>query len=191
VAGADITVYLHRWPAYPTAPWGRASVLPSTCQKHTIADAISPIIATPFKLAVTGVTNHVQSTIQGTRGDSVPNHCCWRREPLASKEWKRPVHRFTFQKTTWGKFPDGTDNIEIGGFLSKMLVSGEHVLFLASYNNDVTWASFKSHRLLQSFIESLTVVLPYSPVGKSMICRVLSITTAEAHLSYFVEYVWW
>jgi hypothetical protein len=65
------------------------------------------------------------------------------------------------------KFPDGTDNIQMGGFMPHNLISGEHVLFLASFhNNDVTLSQFQVMIcLLQSFVESLTVVLPYSPVG--------------------------
>ena len=60
------------------------------------------------------------------------------------------------------------DNIEIGGFTPHNLVSGEHVLFLASFHsNDVTLSQFQVMiTLLLSFIESMTVVLPYSPVGK-------------------------
>ena len=75
--------------------------------------------------------------------------------------------RFTFHETSWNKFPDGTDNIEIGGFSPENLISGEHVLFLASFHsNDVTLSQFQVMIcLLQSFIESMTVVLPYSPVG--------------------------
>ncbi|CAN0312585.1 unnamed protein product, partial [Hapterophycus canaliculatus] len=49
-----------------------------------------------------------------------------------------------FHKTSWGKFPDGTDNIEIGGFTPYNVISGEHVLFLASFhNNDVTLSQFQ------------------------------------------------
>ena len=75
--------------------------------------------------------------------------------------------RFTFHPTEWKKFPDGTDNIEIGGFSPQNVISGEHVLFLASFhNNDVTLSQFQVMIcLLQSFVESMTVVLPYSPVG--------------------------
>jgi len=75
--------------------------------------------------------------------------------------------RFHFFPTKWNKFPDGTDHIEIGGFHPRNMLSGEHVLFLASFqNNDVTFSQFQVMIvLLESFIESLTVVLPYSPVG--------------------------
>ena len=43
----------------------------------------------------------------------------------------------------------------------------QHILFLASFhNNDVTLSQFQVMIVLvQSFIESLTLVLPYSPVG--------------------------
>lgn len=76
-------------------------------------------------------------------------------------------HRFMLQKTTWGKFPDGTDNIEIGGFHPVNHISGENVLMLCSFhNNDVTLSQFSVMvTLLQSFISSLTVVLPFYPVG--------------------------
>ena len=53
--------------------------------------------------------------------------------------------RFHFHKTTWGKFPDGTDNIEVGGY-TPYNVAGERVLFLASFhNNDVTLSQFQVH----------------------------------------------
>jgi len=88
-------------------------------------------------------------------------------EPLARRIEEAYPDRFTFHPTEWKKFPDGTDNIEIGGFSPQNVISGEHVLFLASFhNNDVTLSQFQVMIcLLQSFIESMTVVLPYSPVG--------------------------
>mmetsp|Transcript_31158 Transcript_31158/g.47705 ORF Transcript_31158/g.47705 Transcript_31158/m.47705 type:complete len:86 (+) Transcript_31158:238-495(+) len=52
--------------------------------------------------------------------------------------------RFQFYPTKWNKFPDGTDHIEIGGFHPRNMLSGEHVLFLASFkNNDVTLSQFQ------------------------------------------------
>lgn len=88
-------------------------------------------------------------------------------EPLARRMASTYPERFTFHPTRWEKFPDGTDKIEIGGFHPHNVISGEHVLFLASFhNNDVTLSQFQVIIcLLQSFIESLTVVLPYYPVG--------------------------
>lgn len=87
--------------------------------------------------------------------------------PLARRLCDAYPDRFTFHDTSWGKFPDGTDNIVMEGFSPLNMISGEHVLFLASFhNNDVTLSQFQVMIvLLQSFIESLTVVLPYSPVG--------------------------
>jgi ribose-phosphate pyrophosphokinase len=88
-------------------------------------------------------------------------------EPLARRMEESYPDRFTHHQTEWNKFPDGTDNIQMGGFTPDNLISGEHVLFLASFhNNDVTLSQFQVMIcLLQSFVESLTVVLPYSPVG--------------------------
>jgi hypothetical protein len=89
-------------------------------------------------------------------------------EPLARRMAEKYPDRFTYHPTTWAKFPDGTDNIEIGGFSNhKNLISGERVLFLGSFHsNDATLSQFQVMiSLLQSFIGSLTVVLPFSPVG--------------------------
>lgn len=46
-------------------------------------------------------------------------------------------------------------------------MSGEHCIFLASFhNNDVTLSQFSVMiALLQSFVESLTIILPFYPVG--------------------------
>lgn len=75
--------------------------------------------------------------------------------------------RFVHLPINWGKFPDGTDDITIGGFHPNNLVAGENILFLGSfYNNDVTLSQFSVLiTLLQSFIETLTIVLPFFPVG--------------------------
>lgn len=71
----------------------------------------------------------------------------------------------------WGKFPDGTDRITISGFSPRNEVAGEHCLFIASFhNNEVTLSQFSVFIvLLQSFIESLTILLPFYPVGSC--CR--------------------
>ena len=88
-------------------------------------------------------------------------------EPLARRMAETYPDRFNFHSTKWNKFPDGTDCIEIGGFHPQNLISGEHILFLANFhNNDVTLSQFQVLIcLLESFVESVTVVLPYSPVG--------------------------
>ncbi|CAM9906217.1 unnamed protein product [Chrysoparadoxa australica] len=88
-------------------------------------------------------------------------------EGIARSLEKAYPERFRFHPTSWGKFPDGTDNIEIGGFSPFNVISGEHVMFLGSFhNNDVTLSQFQVMiTLLQGFIESLTVVLPYYPTG--------------------------
>jgi hypothetical protein len=75
--------------------------------------------------------------------------------------------RFCYIPIDWNKYPDGTDDITISGFSPENRIAGEHVLFLASfYNNDVTLSQFSVLIvLLQSFIQSLTIVLPFYPVG--------------------------
>ncbi|KAH8088689.1 ribose phosphate diphosphokinase [Aureococcus anophagefferens] len=75
--------------------------------------------------------------------------------------------RFHFHESSWDKFPDGTDKIVVGGFSPRNLIAGEHVLMLCSFHdNDVTLSQFQVMvMLLQGFIKSLTIVLPFYPTG--------------------------
>ena len=96
--------------------------------------------------------------------------------------------RFLFHETQWKKFPDGTDRIEIGGFHPTNRISGQHVLMLASFhNNDVTLSQFSVMvTLLQSFIKSLTVVLPYYPVGTmERVIQEGQVATANSYAQMF------
>lgn len=88
-------------------------------------------------------------------------------EAMAGSLVAKFPQRFEYHKTKWGKFPDGTDRITIGGFSPQNRLADENVLMLASFhNNDVTLSQFSVMiTLLQSFISSLTVVLPFYPVG--------------------------
>jgi len=88
-------------------------------------------------------------------------------EKLAVELVQAQPHRFRFHKSSWGKFPDGTDNIELGGFTPVNLIRRRHVLFLSSFHtNDVCLQQFHAYiALLQSFIESLTIVLPFYPTA--------------------------
>jgi ribose-phosphate pyrophosphokinase len=109
-------------------------------------------------------------------------------ESMARRMEETFPERFTFHPTEWNKFPDGTDQIEIGGFHPQNLISGEHVLFLASFeNNDVTLSQFQVMIcLLQSFVESLTIVLPYSPVGTmERVVREGQVATAATYAHMF------
>jgi hypothetical protein len=86
---------------------------------------------------------------------------------MATRLENQYPNRFKYYETKWGKYPDGTDNIRLDGFHPNNEIAGQHVLFLASFhNNDVTLSQFSVLIvLLQSFIESLTIVLPFYPVG--------------------------
>ena len=77
--------------------------------------------------------------------------------------------KFKYFPIKWDKYPDGTDDITISGFLPKNEIVGEHILFFASFhNNDVTLSQMSVLIvLLQSFIASMTIVLPFFPVGTS------------------------
>eukprot|EP01040_Poterioochromonas_malhamensis_P007618 gene7618-8226_t len=80
---------------------------------------------------------------------------------------KMSPHRYRYFPIHWHKFPDGTDNITIEGFSPENEIYGENVIFFASFhNNDITLSQFSVLIvLLQSFIQSLVIVLPYYPVG--------------------------
>ena len=109
-------------------------------------------------------------------------------EVMAKRMQATYPERFTFHPVSWEKFPDGTDNILISGFSPQNLISGENVLFLANFhNNDVTLSQFQVMIcLLQSFIESMTVVLPYSPVGTmERVTREGTVATAATYAHMF------
>lgn len=53
-------------------------------------------------------------------------------EPLAQRMAQAHPDRFVFHPYKWQKFPDGTDNIEVGGFTPQNLISGEHVFGVLS-----------------------------------------------------------
>jgi len=53
---------------------------------------------------------------------------------LAQEITQSDPERFTFHPTTWDKFPDGTDNIMLSGMSPYNLLSGENVVFLASFH---------------------------------------------------------
>ena len=80
---------------------------------------------------------------------------------------ERHPKTFRYHATKWGKFPDGTDNIKIGGFEPENHLRGSNVIFLASFHsNDATLSQlYVCIALLESLVESLTIVLPFYPVG--------------------------
>lgn len=75
--------------------------------------------------------------------------------------------RFTYFPISWGKFPDGTDDITVSGFHPTNRVAHQHILFISStLSNDAAMSQFSVLIcLLQSFIKSLTIIIPFYPVG--------------------------
>eukprot|EP01062_Namystynia_karyoxenos_P067380 TRINITY_DN61311_c0_g1_i1.p1 TRINITY_DN61311_c0_g1~~TRINITY_DN61311_c0_g1_i1.p1 ORF type:complete len:410 (+),score=119.85 TRINITY_DN61311_c0_g1_i1:81-1232(+) len=76
--------------------------------------------------------------------------------------------RFRYHPSKWQKFDEGgTDDICLGGLHPANLLRGRHVLFWASFhNNDVTLSQLYAFvTVLQSFVKSLTICLPFYPVG--------------------------
>lgn len=110
-------------------------------------------------------------------------------EDIAKSIESAEPNRFLYiRDTLWNKFPDGTDNIEIGGFHPMNRISGQNVLFLSSFhNNEVTLSQFSVLiTLLQSFIHSLTIVLPFYPVGTmERVLKEGQVATANTYAQMF------
>lgn len=109
-------------------------------------------------------------------------------EELASNIEKLYPDRFKLHKSSWKKFPDGTDQIEVGGFQPVNRISGEDVIMLCSFhNNDVTLSQFSVMvTLLQSFVKSLTIVLPFYPVGTmERVTKEGEVATANTYAQMF------
>ena len=76
--------------------------------------------------------------------------------------------RFEYHASKWRTFPDGTDNITLGGFEPEDRVSGRDILFIASFHSNAATLS-QLHALTwlceSALIGSLTVLLPFFPTG--------------------------
>eukprot|EP00041_Stephanoeca_diplocostata_P032769 m.1061051 g.1061051 ORF g.1061051 m.1061051 type:complete len:305 (+) comp24209_c0_seq122:380-1294(+) len=87
---------------------------------------------------------------------------------LAMQLQQSNPQRFAYRETKWSKFEDSQmDNITIGGFTPRNVMRGSNVLFMASFhNNDAILSQFQVLvALCESFIKSITVLLPYYPTG--------------------------
>jgi len=76
--------------------------------------------------------------------------------------------RFEYYVSKWRKFPDGTDNITLGGFDPDDRISRRDVLFLCSFDsNDATLSQLHALTFLceSAFLASLTVLLAFFPSG--------------------------
>ena len=109
-------------------------------------------------------------------------------ESLAASIESKYPQRFKLHKSSWKKFPDGTDQIEVGGFQPVNRISGQNVIMLCSFhNNDVTLSQFSVMvTLLQSFVKSLTIILPFYPVGTmERVTREGEVATANTYAQMF------
>jgi len=88
-------------------------------------------------------------------------------EEWATTLQDKDPQRFQYRASKWEKFADGTDHIMLGGFNPTNEIRGSHVLFLATFaNNDVTLAQYYALvSICESFVESLTILLPYYPTA--------------------------
>jgi len=88
-------------------------------------------------------------------------------EGFAEKLVNADPDRFTYFPTSWGKFPDKSDNIVVGGFQPVNRIRDENILFLGSFhNNDVTLSQmYVITMLAESFPKDLTILLPFYPTA--------------------------
>mmetsp|Transcript_9866 Transcript_9866/g.29800 ORF Transcript_9866/g.29800 Transcript_9866/m.29800 type:complete len:149 (-) Transcript_9866:811-1257(-) len=84
-------------------------------------------------------------------------------ESMAKRLEDLHPHRFAYRPTTWKKFSDSNmDNIELGGYTPVNRIRRSNVLFFASFHdNDAILSQFQALVCLcESFVQSLTIVLP-------------------------------
>jgi hypothetical protein len=88
-------------------------------------------------------------------------------EEMAMELMRKDPQRFTYFPTDWRKFPDGSDNITVGGFHPINRIKDQNLLFLASFHsNDATMSQFHVMTMLaESFPKHLTVCLPFYPTA--------------------------
>eukprot|EP01071_Lankesteria_metandrocarpae_P003693 Lankesteria_metandrocarpae@DN3119_c1_g1_i1.p1 len=88
-------------------------------------------------------------------------------ERMALRLAKYHPARFIYHETEWDTFPDGTDSITLGGYKPSWTLRDQHVLFLASFHNNgvIVTQLHAIISLLQSFIDTLTIFLPFYPFG--------------------------
>jgi phosphoribosylpyrophosphate synthetase len=125
------------------------------------------VIGHPHILNLRGGIDEYGETYESTKRRKYQVIAAPGMEMLAGEIVALEPERFVYHRTSWAKFPDGTDRIEVGGFQPVNRMSGQHVLFLCFFNdNAVTLSQFSVMiTLLQSFVDSLTIVLPFYPVG--------------------------
>jgi hypothetical protein len=76
-------------------------------------------------------------------------------------------HNSVYVPSKFEKFPDGNDNIRLGGFSPDNIVRGADIVFVASlHSNNATMQVMHAVQvLLESFINSMTLVVPFYPFG--------------------------
>jgi phosphoribosylpyrophosphate synthetase len=90
------------------------------------------------------------------------------REDFGKELQARHPERFEYHATSWKKFEDsGMDHIVVGGFQPVNVIMRSHVLFLADFHsNDAMLSQFHVLVFLcESFLASLTILLPYLPTA--------------------------
>jgi len=96
------------------------------------------------------------------------NVLAWRTmEDFAIRLQEAHPDQFSYHQTKWGKFEDSRmDHIKLGGFHPNVLQKS-HVIFIASFDdNDAMMSQFHALIVLcESFVKTLTILLPYYPVA--------------------------
>jgi len=97
------------------------------------------------------------------------NVIAWKSQTnLAKQICKMYPQLFRYLPTSWGKFSDSRmDHIVQSGYTPVNVVRRSHILFLAAFDDNGSFLSQLNLlvMLCESFISSLTIYMPYYPVG--------------------------
>eukprot|EP00658_Telonema_sp_P-2_P043741 TRINITY_DN31632_c0_g1_i1.p1 TRINITY_DN31632_c0_g1~~TRINITY_DN31632_c0_g1_i1.p1 ORF type:complete len:360 (-),score=94.23 TRINITY_DN31632_c0_g1_i1:84-1163(-) len=89
-------------------------------------------------------------------------------EATAARMAEAEPNKFVYHPSKWDSFPDGTDNIRLGGFAGgKNELAGQNVLFLANFDSNGNTLSqlCAMVMLCESFLKTFTVLLPFYPTA--------------------------
>jgi len=113
---------------------------------------------------------HDSNSVESAAGrDWHYNVLAWKScEGFAKRMHSSDPERFTYHETVWEKFQDsGMDHIIVGGFYPTNVMARSNVIFVASFDsNDAILSQMHVLTMLcETFLNSLTIVLPYFPVA--------------------------
>jgi phosphoribosylpyrophosphate synthetase len=144
--------------------------------KHELGALLADLTRS-FEAKLASVTSEFERRLEQQQRETPPPPSSGRRtfvvlagpgqEAVAERLVALDPQHFAYYPSVFGKFPDQTDNIELGGFTPTNRIRGGHILFIASFhNNDVSMSQFHALiALCESFVASLTILLPFLPTA--------------------------